>query len=152
MSFAFQSAAVPGDRLSCFHTFAALCHVSSPPQQGSTSISGWVSGPAGCTGVFLRFLSLIITRPHQLSCKLPLHADNPVLQVIYTAVELTQAFPGGAGSVIDSEVSKFALRRCVVGEYAQDDPAICYGCPPGSFTLQVVVATAAAFQIVMRFL
>ena len=74
------------------------------------------------------------------------HVTNPSLlltpsvrrlQMIVAAVEFTQTFPGGAGSVIDVEVSTFALRQCTPGEYAQESPAICMECPAGSFTLEV---------------
>ena len=74
-------------------------------QAGSVILSFFISGPASCTGA------------------------------IIAAVEFKQMFPGGPGSVIDVEVSTFALRRCWLGEYTQTSPAICFECPSGSFTL-----------------
>ncbi len=52
--------------------------------------------------VIIIIIIIIIIIPHILH------------QIIFAAVELTQAFPGGAGSVIDAEVSGFTLRRCAL--------------------------------------
>ena len=119
------------------HTAPVTRHTSRAPllQAGSATVSFFVAGAPGCSGVIV----YPFPRAHALlwhNCLTPTLTMRSS-QAIVAAVELTQEFPGGSGSVIDAEVSMFALRGCSPGEYARQSPAICVACPAGSFTLEV---------------